>query len=65
MEGRTVIHVAPPDATHYTRVNPHIYPDKAGLLLTATIEGDGAVDEVGATIVVEAEWGRRVSSRCL
>ena len=65
MERRTVIHVAPPDATYYTQVNPHIYPHKTGLLLTATIEADGAMDEVGATIVVEAERGRSVSSRCL
>ena len=65
MKRHTIVDVTPPNATYYPQINPHIYPDKAGLLLMATIETDGAMDEVGATIVVEAERGRSVSSRCL
>ena len=65
MEGCTIVNIAPPDMAYYTRVNSHIYPDIPGLLLMAAIEGDGAVDEVWAMIVVEAEQGRSVSSRCL
>ena len=65
MERCTVIHVTPPNATHYMRVDPHIYPDIPGLLLLATIEGDGAVDEVGAVIMVKAKQGWSISSRCL
>ena len=65
MEGRTIVNITPPNPTYYTRIDPHIYTDEPGLLLMATIKGDGAMDEVGATIVVEAEWGWSVSSRCL
>ena len=65
MKGRTIVHIAPPEMTYYMRVDSHIYPDILGLLLMATIKGDGAMDKVGATIVVEAEWGWSVSSRCL
>ena len=65
MEGCTVVHITPPDSAHYMRINSHIYADESGLLLAATIKGDGAMDEVGATIVVEAEWGWSISLRCL
>ena len=65
MEGHTIIHVTPPDATHYPRIDSHIYLDVPGLLLMAAIEDDGAVDEGGATIVVEAKRGWSISSRCL
>ena len=65
MKGHTVIRIAPPNATHYPWIDPHIYLDEVGLLLTATIKTDGAMDEVRATIVVEAEQGQSVSSRCL
>ena len=65
MKGRTIIHITPPDSAHHAWINSHIYADESGLLLAATIEGDGAVDEIGATIVVEAKQGWSVSSRCL
>ena len=65
MKGHTVIYIAPPDPAYYSGIDSHIYPDILGLLLSATIESDGAVDEVRATIVVEADGGRSVSSRCL
>ena len=65
MKGHTIINVAPPDTAHYARVDSHIYLDIPGLLLMATIKGDGAMDEVGAAIVVEAEQGWSVSLRCL
>ena len=65
MKGRTIIHIAPSNTTYYMWVDPHIYLDETGLLLMAATEGDGAMDEVGATIVVEADWGWSVSSRCV
>ena len=64
MEGRTIIHITPPNLAHHAWINSHVYADESGLLLAATIKGDGAMDEVGATIVVEAKWGRSISSRC-
>ena len=65
MKGHTIVNIAPSNATYNLRVDPHIYVDILGLLLTAAIEGDGARDEVWAMMVVKAEWGQSVSSRCL
>ena len=64
MEGGAIVGIATLHPTYDVRVGAHIYPDKVGLLLSATIESDGAVNEVGAMVVVKANGQQSVSSRC-
>ena len=59
----TVVDIAASHQTYDPRISPHIYLDEVGLLLLAAIESDGARNEVGASIVVEANGGQSVSFR--
>ena len=65
MKRGAIVDIAPLDATYHPRVHPHVYADVPGLLLMASIESDGARDEVGAAVMIETERGWSVSLRCL